>query len=180
MINLIPKEEKKRMTTDFYCRVLVLFLLMFGFSVFVASASLLPAYFISAIKDSISNTKLETQKNDAAPSSGEQALAVIKDMNNKLGLVENAEGNKFLISEKVINAVILKKTPNIKIIQILYQNDPILGKNINVLGSAPSREELLQFQQALGDDPAFKNVNLPISSFVKNSNIQFDLTLTPS
>jgi hypothetical protein len=180
MINLIPKEDKKKMTVDFYYRLLVLFLLMFSFSIFVGSATLLPAYFASTTKDSIIDLKLEIQKNTTVPLLGQESLAAIEDMNTKLSLVENSEKNKFLISQRVINEIISDKTPEIKITQILYNNDPMAGKKISVFGTAPSREALLTFEQALEDNQTFKDVNLPISSFVKDSNLEFNLSLSPS
>ena len=180
MINLIPNEEKKKMNVDFYYRLLTLFLLMLSFSVLVAFVAILPAYFFSSMQDSVINTKLEIQKQVPIPTSGEQSLAIIKDVNTKLGLIENAENNEFSISQKVIKAIVLDKTPNIKIVQILYENDPILGKKISILGTASSRETLLAFEEALEEDGAFKNVDLPISNFVKESNIQFNLNLMPS
>jgi Fimbrial assembly protein (PilN) len=179
MINLIPKEEKKRMLVDFYCRFAVLLLLMGSFSVFVASITILPAYFFSSMKNSVASLKLNTQKGKPLPVSDGQSLSEVKDINKKLEIVENAEESKFLVSEKIISAIILEKTPNIKITQIVYTNNPEADKNVNILGTASSRETLLSFQQSLEDSPAFKNVNLPISNFIKGSNIQFNLSLTP-
>jgi hypothetical protein len=71
--------------------------------------------------------------------------------------------------------------PDIKITQILYDNTVAKGdKKVNIQGTAPSRERLLIFRQALEGNPAFKKVDLPISNFVKGSNIQFSLSLTPA
>ena len=179
MINLIPKEEKKKMLVDFYCRFAVLLLLMASFSVFIASVAILPAYFFSSVKNSIANTKLNIQKEEHQPTSDEQSLSEVKDINNKLAVVENAKKNKFLVSEKVISAILLEKTPDIKITQIVYTNNTGADKNVTILGAATSRETLLSFQQSLEDSSAFKNVNLPISNFIKGSNIQFNLSLTP-
>ncbi|MBI3888285.1 hypothetical protein HY311_00640 [Candidatus Nomurabacteria bacterium] len=180
MINLIPKEEKKKMTMDFYYRLLVLFLAMVSFSVFVALVSILPSYFLSVAKNSEVNMKLETQKKEPLPLLGEQALSTIQDMNKKLGLVESAEKNKFPLSLKVVSAVVLRKMPNIKITEISYQNDSTKGKQISVTGTAPSREVLLLFRQSLEESMAFKSVDLPISNFIKGSDIKFNLMLIPS
>lgn len=180
MINLTPKEEKKKITVDFYHRLALLFLIMIDFCVFVAAVSLLPSYFISFAKKATVNTKLEIQKNEPLPVLGEQSVSVIKDINSRLDLIEKAENNKFFPSEKVINAILLKKRPDIKITQILYENDPVNGKKIKITGTAPSREVLLLFRQALEDNPLLKKVDLPISNFVKGSNIQFYLSLIPS
>jgi len=179
MINLIPKEEKKKMVTDFYFRLVVLFVVMLDFCILVALVSMLPSYFVTSIKYSLISTKLENQKLEPLPILGQESLASVKDMDTKLTLVEKFEKNKFLLSLKVINAILLKKRPDIKITQILYENNETNGRKISLIGMAPSREVLLFFRQALEDSPNFKNVVLPISNFVKGSDIDFYLSLNP-
>ncbi len=180
MINLIPKEEKKKMVIDFYLRLTIFFIVMFDFCIIVAFISILPSYFITSMKYSLISTKLENQKLEPLPILGQESLASIKDMDTKLTLVEKFEVNKFLLSTKVINAILLNKMSDIKITQILYENNGTKGRTINLTGIAPSREVLLLFRQALEDSPNFKNVVLPISNFVKGSNIDFYLSLNPS
>ena len=177
MINLIPKEEKRKMVTYFYYKLVILFLVMGSFSFFIFFLATLPSYFLSSVKNNIINNKLETQKKEPVPLIDQQTLLVIKDLNNKLDLVENAEKSKFAVSEKVINTIILKKLPNIKINNISYESDSSKGKKISIQGIASSREVLLSFRQALEESAAFKQVDLPISNFVKGSNIQFYLSL---
>lgn len=179
MINLTPKEEKKRMTTDFYFRITVLFLMIMGSCLLISLVSILPAYFFSSMKNVLAETKLEIQKLEPMTLLGEQSLSIIKDINKKLDLVENSEKNRFLPSVKVINSILLKKRPDVKITQILYENDVIKGKKISITGTAQSREVLLLFRRALEDSANFKSVDLPISNFVKGSNIQFYLNLIP-
>jgi len=180
MINLIPKEEKKRIVINFYFRLVILFIIMLDFCILVAFFSLLPSYFISSLKYSLINTKLENQKLEPLPPSEESSLAIVKDIDNKLILIEKFEKNKFLLSINIINAILLTKSHDIKITQIYYENKGITGRKINITGIAPSREALLSFREALGNNPAFKNVNLPISNFVKGSDINFNLSLIPS
>ncbi len=186
MINLIPKEEKKKIAQLFYYKLAVLFLTTAGLSFLVVSAAILPSYFLSSVKNNIVNAKLEMQKSEPVPLPDQETLSAIKDLNNKLDLIENAENGKFTISEKVINAIVLKKISDIKITDISYENDPSKGlensqksKKISIQGNAPSREVLLLFRKALEDSTAFRQVDLPISNFVKGSDIQFYLSLIP-
>ena len=179
MINLIPNAEKKEMIKGFYYRLAVLFLIIAGASFLIACVAILPSYFLSSVKNRIVNTKLEIQKSEPAPVPNSQTLVVIKDLNTKLTLIEKTQNSKFTIFKEVINTIILKKTPNIKITDISYESDPLKGRKIGIQGNAPSREVLLLFRQKLEDDATFKNVDLPISNFVKGSNIQFYLSLIP-
>ena len=168
------------MAKGFYFRLTVVFFIMLGLCLLVASIAILPAYFLSLVKKNEANAKLEIQKSEPILELDQQTLATILGLNSKLNLIENAKKNKYIISQKVINEVILKKMLDVKINQITYQNDPLNGKVINVRGVAPSRERLLLFRQALEEDSTFQKVNLPISNFVKGSHIQFYLSLIPS
>jgi len=179
MINLIPKEEKKKIILDFYFRFAILFIIMLDFCILIAFFSLLPSYFISSTKHSFVSASLENKKLEQLPPLEENSLALVKDIDNKLILIEKFERNKFLPSVKVINAILSRKRSDIKITKILYEDKGTGGKRINIIGLAPSREVLLLFREALEGSPDFKNVNLPISNFVKGSNINFNLSLTP-
>lgn len=180
MINLIPNEEKERMTKDFYLRFITMFFVMLSVSVLIASILILPAYFFSLIGKDVVDTKLKSQENEAISLPDKNTLMVIKDLESKLNLIENDTKDKYIFSTKVINQIILKKISNIKITEISYQNDKQTGKKIGISGRASSREILLAFRRALEDDPAFSKVDLPISNFVKGSDIRFYLTLIPS
>ncbi len=180
MINLIPNEEKKKMSKDFYFRLITLIFIMLSASALTASIAILPAYFLSFVGENFINAKLESQEDEYASLSEQNALMVVKDLENKLNLVENAQKNQPAFSQKVINEIILKKIPNIKITEISYQNDPKMGEKINISGKALSREVLLSFRRALENDTAFSEVDLPISNFVKGSDIKFYLSLIPS
>ena len=180
MINLIPNEEKKEMAKDFYLRLATMSFLMLGISFLVSSVLIVPSYILSSSEKSSFETKLEIQKGEVIPLPDQNTISVIKDLKTKISLVENTEKNKVIFSQKILNEIILKKIPSIKITAISYQSDSQKGKTISIVGKAPSREVLLSFRRALEDNPAFSKVDLPISNFIKGSNIRFYLTLIPS
>jgi hypothetical protein len=180
MINLIPNEEKKKMVHDFYMRVAAMFFFMLGGSALLASAALLPAYFFAGEKRSSIDDKLQAQQNDPVPTVDQRTSAIITEVNRKIAVVEADQKNQFLVSQKVINQILVNKMPDIKLTDITYENNTERGKKIGINGTAPSRERLLMFRKALEDDPSFKKVDLPISNFIKGSNIEFYLTLIPS
>lgn len=165
------------MIKGFYYKLVVLALITTGALFLVAAVAVMPSYFFSSVKNNIINTKLENQKEDPVSTSDQQLLDVTKSLSYKLGIIERAEKNEFSVSRNVIDAILLKKMSDIKITNIFYDNDPVKGKIISIQGNAPSREVLLSFRQALEDDKSFKQVDLPISNFVKGSNIKFSLSL---
>lgn len=179
MINLIPNEYKKQMSKDFYLRLITVFFVILGFFFLFSFIVILPAYFFSSIQEKIINVKLKAQEMESIPETDQDTLLIIKDLQSKLDLVESFQNNQFSFSQKIINEIIFKKIPSIKITEISYQNDIKTGKKINISGIAPNREVLLSFRLALEDNPAFSKVDLPISNFVKGANIEFSLSLVP-
>jgi len=180
MINLIPNEEKKKKVKDFYFRLAVVVITLLGCVMTIGSVSILPAYFLSSVKKNLYDTKLATEKQEIVALFDQDTLDIVNDLKNKLNLVENSVLDKYIVSKQVINGILLKKTSDIKITGIGYDNNPAKGKIINLTGTAGSRERLLLFKKALEDDTLFKKVDLPISNFVKGTNISFSMTITPS
>lgn len=180
MINLIPTEEKKRMNRDFYQRLLIALLVTLSVSFFLATVAIMPSYLLSSVKKNLADEKLEAQRALPMPEFNQDTLAIIQDLNTKMSLIEKANLNKFIVSERVIDSIITKKTPDIKITNITYATTVDAGKTIRIEGFAPSREKLLSFRLSLEKDPNFKSVDLPISNFIKGENIQFNLNLIPS
>jgi hypothetical protein len=180
MINLIPNEEKKVMIKDFYFRLATVIFCAMGFVVLIATISMLPSYFISSGEGYLTKESLTQEQVEELDKMNKQTMVTVNDLDTKLSLIEKAVKSKFLISERIINAVLLNRVSGIKISQISFVNDKTNGKVVNVRGTAPSRERLDIFKRALEDDSLFKKVDLPISNFVKGSNIQFFLNIIPN
>lgn len=177
MINLIPNHEKKKKVKDFYFRLGVVAIASLGVCVFMALLAILPSYFLSQVEKNLTQSRLETQKNEPVPDVDQDSLKVMEELDKKVRLIENAGKKEYFVSEKVIDQILLHKMSDIKIQRISYENTFIAGKEIGVYGVAPNRERLLIFRRALEDDVTFSSVDLPISNFIKGSDIEFYLNL---
>lgn len=179
MINLIPNEEKKKMVRGFYYRAATVFLFALSITMLIASITLLPSYFFSREKKSLNSKKLDTQAAQVGSLKDQEVFAAVSNLDRELTLIEKAGKNKFLPSERVIKAIILRKVKDVKITQFSF-NESREEMKVGINGTASSRETLLLFRQALENDPSFKKVDLPISNFIKGSNIKFYLSLIPA
>lgn len=177
MINLIPIEQKKEIERDFRSRSLIASLMMLAFLIFISLIAMLPAFIMSLEKKISVNKKLEMQKNEVMPEIDQKAQVEIKELDSRIALLEKARKNKYVFSEQVINEILSKKTPGVKINRIFYENDSLGGKRISISGLAQNREQLLLFRRALESDSSFRDINLPISNFVKGRDIEFNLNL---
>ncbi len=193
MINLITKEEKKKQNNTLYIKLIIAFFSMISFVAFVNLTLILPSYFFILNKKEIINSKLEVQKKEPIKEIDKEILTMNQELIDKLNLIEETKKNKYFISNEIIKKIISKKIPGIKITQISYEDNQLNEKNLNpihkkstdnkkviIRGNAKNREILLLFRQAFENDPSFINVDLPISNFVKGSNLEFNLNLISS
>lgn len=180
MINLIPNEEKKKMAQNFYFRLAILSFFMLSFSILFATLAMTPAYILAKARENFINQKLDIQKSEPVPVLDQDTQKAIEVLDTKLSLIEKIENNTLIVSKKIINEIIESKVPGIKITRIFYDNSSLTNKPLGIYGTAPSRERLLLFRQSLENNDSFSNVDLPISNFVKGSDIEFYLTLIPS
>ncbi len=180
MINLLPVEEKKQIAAEYHFRVLILYLVTTGLCFLVASVALLPSFFLSSLKEHLATAKWENLKSLPVPEPDKETIEGIKDVNSKTSLIEDAEKKKFLVLENAFDTVIARKMTDIKLTAIDYEKDEAGVKTIGIHGLAPNRERLLLFRQSFEGDPLFSKVDLPISNFVKGTDIDFSLKLTVS
>ena len=180
MINLIPNEEKKKMTRGFYFRFLAVIFIMLGAFFLLFSVAVSPSFYLVSSRENLVNENIAAQLNEPMPETSLGTLSAAQDLEKKIGLTQTSIQNKFPVSEKVISEIVLHKMPDIKITQIFYEVTAAGEKKVTIKGNAPSRERLLLFRVALESSLAFETVDLPISNFVKGRNIEFSLNLTPA
>ena len=177
MINLIPTEQKKETKSNLFIRIFIVCFCALIISFLSASVFLLPAYLYSYSKANTIEKKLEVQKSEEMPKIDQDAQKAIGELNGKLDLIEKFINNKYIVSEKIISELVLKKTEGIKIRKISYVNDQSSGKKIIIGGIANDREALLLFRKSLESSENFKDIELPISNFVKGRDIDFTFDL---
>jgi len=180
MINLISIQKRKKMRKEFFMRFATVVFVMLGVSFFIAAIALLPAYFSANIKLNITKENLKKFQADLLSPEELIVLETVDSLDKKLKLINNSAGSNYIVSERVIDSVILRKTNAIKINRIDYKSAFSGEREILVLGGADSRDSLLDFRIRLERDPNWEKVDLPVSNFVKGSNIKFSLTLIPA
>jgi hypothetical protein len=180
MINLIPSEEKKIIHKVFYIRFTIVSFVVLGIAVLIGGVMLLPSFFYSSIEKNLALNQLEVQKNNPPIEFEQGAENLIKDLENKLNIINNAQKDKFLVSDKIINKINAKLIEGIKITEMNYLHDDTKGKTLEIRGFSSTRDNLLNFKNSFDRDGDFKKVDLPISNFIKSTNIQFNLILIPN
>lgn len=171
MIKFLPEKNQKEIKIEYFSRVLLFLLVFIFFAGVLAVVSIFPSYIIAFYRDiSISAQSKIVQLNKIDTSEQEN---LIKNTNEIISFLAGL--NNYQSSDDILS-IIQKKNENITINQISFSREENRKKFI-INGISKTREGLLIFVRDLKLDADFKGVNLPVSDFVKSSNIDFSLTL---
>ncbi len=178
MINLLPYIEKKRIRGLYRLRLAVAALTFLSISGAVLVILFAPSYILSNTKETFAQKQFDAHQGNETAAIDADMSQSIDDINKKLQIFTGL-GKPFLVSDSVIAPILRQKSQAIRIRQVAYTKSSD-GKTpeVTLSGTADSREALLSFVDRLKTEQAFSKINLPVSNFVKGSDIDFSLQIT--
>ena len=175
MINLLPKNEKKSIDHEYHLRRTALILMAAITIVVVVIVLMVPMYLISIYKKrSISADTASAVAKDARDQ--QNYTMQINEAKTFLKVLKPEE--KAVVPSSVIALLTSHKTSDIRITSLSYSQTAPGESLVNVLGVAQTREALSAFTEALAQEKKVKKVDVPVSNFTKDANIQYTFTMT--
>lgn len=176
MINLLPEKEKKQLKQEYIFRLLIVSFSLVSILALVASLFLAPSYKYSVLKESITQNNLETFNAQNPQIDIENLNNEIAITNKKLSFIISKKSN-ISVSEDVIEKILALRTAGISFNHLSYNFIDEKNISINIIGVATNRTSLRSLKDALTADPLFASVDLPISNFIKPTDIDFNISL---
>lgn len=176
MINLLPKNGKAEVVRIYHLRVATVAAGAFFAVAVIATALLLPSYFLLAAKAEVVEGQLAALAKSTSRSR-ESLGAIVGDIRTKLAVFPDTD-DPFVFSSHGIESVIDKRPPGVVITDFRYERKPDGKHSVSIGGTARSREALQKFFETLKSDPKHVDVALPLSNFIQGSDIGFSLTFT--
>src|SRR5574343_1050435 len=170
MINLLPSKEKIVLRQEYKMRLLIVVFFAISILSIIFSIFLAPSYKYSVLKEGIAKKNLELFNSENPDIDVEKLNNEIVKTNEKLSFILSKKSNVF-VSESVLEKILLLRTTGISFSQISFDSNS--KSVINIFGKAQNRSALKNFKEALGRESAFAVVDLPISNFIKPSDIDF-------
>lgn len=148
-----------------------------GFIGLASSVLLSPAYLLAVSKFNTADEQLAALEKKYGNSAQEKEISgQIREINNKITLLSSGDTSLRLAPPEAIVSILGLKESTIKIFSLTY--DLTARKDRVVLtGTAADRDSLSNFFETLKKDPLIDNVTLPISSYVKSTNIDFSVVI---
>ncbi len=175
MLNLLPEEQKKKVTAEYSKRIWIVVCLGIVAVVAVSATFLIPVYVMAhGTYAEFLNEKKELDSRIAA-SERDTSAESVKDIAGAIQVLK--QYNVVLPPTKLIESIVKSRVPGMRIFHIAYtpsQNDPAA---IDVTGRAVTRAALVAFSENLKANPDFLSVSIPISNFAKEKNIEFSAKL---
>lgn len=177
-MNLLSATEKENIKSVFKSRTIKVAMYAISFVMLSGLVMLLPAYFIST--GYMQDKSVEKLSRILIKASEiEELLKLPEEINAKADFVQahTSKPSAVQIIEKILS--FLPEEVYLKSVNF-NRNHTFKGKAgtvVLVSGSALTRESLLRFSNALKNSKEFSQVEIPVSSFAKDRNLTFSITL---
>lgn len=176
MINLLPLKEKKQLKQEYISRVFIVSFSMISVLSVIAALFLAPSYKYSVSKESIAENNLEVfNAQNPQIDIGKLNQDILKT-NEKLSFIISKKP-KLDVSVSVIEKILNLRTAGVSFNQVSYVYEEKGSSTVHIVGVASDRTALRSFKDALSSDESFSSVDLPISNFIKPTNIDFSMSL---
>lgn len=173
MINLLPPEYKLELAGEYKRRVVLVSLYAFLVALLITLFALVPAYITAQVRLNELDTELQAMTNSTATDENKSVAQVVADVNAKLAQYDQ-------IKNSVKTTPLLKQfleNPPVGIILEQLQFDSG-AMTLSLQGTAKTRDMLLVFQKTLKSFSNVTDANVPISSFVKQKDVSFNIIVT--
>ncbi len=177
LTNLLPLDKKRAFRREYFLRLVVVGLLLLSCATAVGAVMLAPAY-LSLSQERIAKearlTQLEaTLANAQERAIGERLARLSEDAEHLARLESHPSGSA------AARAILLVPRAGIALTRIAFTPGAEEGANVMTLsGTADTREALRAYNLALSELPFVTMSELPISTYAKETELEFMITLT--
>lgn len=176
-MNLLPQKEKMENQREYFYRFSTVLAGALAVSLLIGGGLLLPSYFLGRAKLTELKINLASLKNPRDGNDSEMVSKILETAAQRVDFLL-AQPNLSLTAaaEKITN----KKPTGVQINGLSYHPQEAAlswSAAIALTGIANSREMLVAFVKALQTESIFTDINVPVSNFAKDRNIEFSLTI---
>ncbi len=174
MINLIPPAGRARIVREYWIRVSVVWLFLFGTGCLLVASLLLPTYVLIRVQTSMLSQTVAV--NIDKVTTFDVSFGELTTATNQARLLKG-NGTTTTTSWYLTN---LEKMAGTEVAIESFDFDrPLLhGGSVTISGLATTRQALSDFRDQIVADPAFSAVNLPIGNLIKDRDLLFSMNIT--
>ncbi|MEK7170654.1 MAG: hypothetical protein AAB767_05185 [Patescibacteria group bacterium] len=176
MSNLLPQTEKETIRREYRIRLAIVALWLLFAAVSIASALLIPSYFLSSQKEKAASERFETLSANVRKENAAAIDSILSGAQSRLSLLSRIPPKVFF--HEALTQVVSVKGSKISVEEISFTEGEDGTWKFIIRGRAGNRSALLSYAKALERAGIFKKADVPISDFAKDTDIAFSLLAT--
>ncbi len=175
MINLLPDTDKKEIHKEYLFRLGTLWVMSILILILLTAVLLVPSYILALYKG---NSAEQAATITPAPSKDQDTKAFTDKLQTAKLIQEMLKPDTTqIVPSALIATVIQNKTSDNTVTSISYTKSGQDPFTLVVRGIAKSRKSLSAFQHSLQTEEGIGMVNVPLSDFTKDSNIDYAMDI---
>jgi len=176
MINLLPPQEKKALTAQRNMKLLIVLASIFLISLVCFALMLLSLYFYLLMQTTYQKSIFDEAKAQYETADALSVTSQISQYNTKLTSVAHFYQQQVYFSDALKTISKIPRPANVVLTSIVLDT-PVAGNiKATMLGTANTRESLLQFKDALGTVTNISNVYFPPDNWTKPTDVSFSVS----
>lgn len=171
MMNFLPEENKIIIKKEYFRRISIIIGLFFFFLILTSTLFLFSLFLLLKGQQESFYRQLEFSEQRLARSEAKDIIPLIKDLNDKIFLLQSSQKNA-VEKSAIIKNILSRKPDKITISGFLFAQN-----KISIQGFSDTRDNMLNFINSLKQEKSFKKVESPISSLLKEKDIEFSINI---
>lgn len=173
MLELILENKKKDLQKEYKLRFLNVSLIMISLVLVMWIILMVPLLINVKVEKEPLEEKMRLLENSALAKDRASLETLSKELSNTINVFNS---DKVSFSE-VINNLTEKQAQDISVKLLAIEKSEAGELTLNIQGVANSRNGLRSFSDAISADPLFSKIDIPFSSFTKDTDIPFSFSI---
>jgi len=175
MINLIPPTEKTKIAEAYRRRFFIVFLFLSITAFLIGAIFLISPYRLAEDNTATILKNIDIVKSLNGPLETSNPEFSIKDIQKKLDILASQKSKN--TAGILIGNIMLERPERVDINGFTYSKKKS-NSEIEIRGMADSRDDMLDFVRTLENNQYFAKVDVPVSAFIKDKNLEFSIQVT--
>lgn len=173
MFNLLPQTEKETIRREYRFRLVIVALGLTFVTLLIAGILLVPSVLLSSQKEEAAERRFEVLMKSVEKGKTEELDKTLLEAKALLGLLPH-EAPLVLLHELLLN-IVSAKTNRISLGNFSLADAGEGKQRVDLSGVAKDRTALVAFVKSLEQSGLFEKVEVPISNFAKDTDIEFSI-----
>jgi Tfp pilus assembly protein PilN len=176
MFNLLPKAEKEAIRREYRMRLAVVILWFSFATLLIASFLLLPAFVLSSAKEKAAVHRFATLSAEVESANGAKLRDLLADTQSRLRFFsKKAPAARW---HEILTQLVSLKPDGVSLMSVSFTDGENGSRRVTIAGTARNRTGLRAFAKSLERVSFFEKIDVPISNYTKDTDIEFSIHIT--